>query len=355
MKKIFIYLGIIFLTVYLAVIYRSQILAGFAAAEILIPLPSFFLAVWMTRKVTVSISAETSAVERGEKISLLLHVRNPAPFPLLKGEAEIVYWNQFRQQKSYVKVPMQAAAGSQGEIICQWDSSRCGNLFFQIKRIWIWDFFCLFCFQKKCSASGMVSVLPVPFVMELPEEDFHVPAESEGEKYDPHQPGNDPSETFQIREYRQGDRVLAIHWKMTARTEELMVKEYSRPLPEGGVLFLDLYSEAADGRWMNPDPYLDLVFSLCLAFLEEKRSCWAVWKEEERLEKMDLDSHEAVYELLGRLYRQVPYNSRYDLEEAGKELFLQEKPAFQYRLDLSCRLWEGGRILWEKGRTVPSI
>ena len=36
--------------------------------------------------------------------------------------------------------------------------------------------------------------------------------------------GSDSSEVSEIREYRDGDRIRDVHWKLSARTEELMVK-----------------------------------------------------------------------------------------------------------------------------------
>lgn len=355
MKNILLYAAGILLTGYLAVIYRSQILAGLMAAEILIPLPLILLAAYTVRKVKIQISVQTSTVERGHPVSVLLLVDNPSLFPVIRGEAEIVYWNQFRGKKSVVRIPVQSAGKSRGEIYCEWESSHCGNLCFQVRSIRNWDYLKLTSFRRRSGASGEAAVLPVPYELVLPEENRQIYQE-DGEKYDPHRGGDDPSEIFQLREYRQGDRLSSIHWKMTARSEELIVKEYSRPLKGGGLLFLDLFLAEADGSWIDPDPYLDLVFSLCLALLEEQRSCQAVWREENsgELKKIELEGQESVYELLGCLFRTAPYRTQINLEETYKEQFPLERPAFSYRLDLQGRLWEGGNILWENGRMTPS-
>ena len=42
--------------------------------------------------------------------------------------------------------------------------------------------------------------------------------------------GDDPSEIYQVREYRERDSLKDIHWKLSAREEELMVKERGFPL-----------------------------------------------------------------------------------------------------------------------------
>ena len=42
--------------------------------------------------------------------------------------------------------------------------------------------------------------------------------------------GNDPSETFDIREYVPGDDVRSIHWKLSSKTDTLILREASDPM-----------------------------------------------------------------------------------------------------------------------------
>ena len=51
----------------------------------------------------------------------------------------------------------------------------------------------------------------------------------EGDEYEKERSGDAPTEIFQIREFRPGDRMQQIHWKSSARSGELMTKEYSMP------------------------------------------------------------------------------------------------------------------------------
>ena len=39
--------------------------------------------------------------------------------------------------------------------------------------------------------------------------------------------GNDPSEIFDIREYVPGDDIRSIHWKLSSKTDTLILKEAS--------------------------------------------------------------------------------------------------------------------------------
>ena len=54
-------------------------------------------------------------------------------------------------------------------------------------------------------------------------------ASLEGVSYDPHRSGQDPSEVFDLRSYREGDAVKSIHWKLSTRFDDVLVREASRP------------------------------------------------------------------------------------------------------------------------------
>ena len=61
--------------------------------------------------------------------------------------------------------------------------------------------------------------------------------DGEGDKYSPHKPGDDPTELFGLRPYREGDRLSRIHWKLSQKTGQTLVKELGLPVSER-VLFL---------------------------------------------------------------------------------------------------------------------
>lgn len=54
-------------------------------------------------------------------------------------------------------------------------------------------------------------------------------ASLEGTSYDPHRSGQDASEVFDVRPYHEGDAVKSIHWKLSTRFDDLLVREASRP------------------------------------------------------------------------------------------------------------------------------
>ena len=354
MKRFILYLAVIGLTVYLAILYKSQVLTALAVIEILVPVPLILLAAVTVRMIHMDISPVTSAAEKGKPVQIMLTVENRSPFPVTYGVAEVFCWNEFRIDMVYQKIFIQAAGRSKTEFICEWSSSHCGKLIFEVKSLKIQDYIHLLTFLCPIEKSASAAVLPVPYPVEIPPENRSM-IQEDGETFDRFRSGDDPSEVFDIREYRPGDRMSRIHWKMTAKEENLMVKEFSRPLAGEGVLYLDLYDPKADGLWNSADDYLELLLSFCLAFLEANRNVRAVWKEQggDSLRVLGIEDEASVYELLCILFELRPYSQEVSLEDCYREQYPDNHPAFQYRLDLKGRLWEGGNLLWEKGWIVP--
>ena len=54
-------------------------------------------------------------------------------------------------------------------------------------------------------------------------------ASLEGTSYDPYRSGQDASEVFDLRPYHEGDAVKSIHWKLSTRFDDMLVREASRP------------------------------------------------------------------------------------------------------------------------------
>lgn len=51
--------------------------------------------------------------------------------------------------------------------------------------------------------------------------------------------GNDPTEIFAIREYAPGDKIRNIHWKISAKMGQTMVKDYGLPLFEKDTVIIE--------------------------------------------------------------------------------------------------------------------
>lgn len=81
--------------------------------------------------------------------------------------------------------------------------------------------------------------------------------DGEGERYSPTTPGDDPTELFGLRPYREGDRLSQVHWKLSQKTGQTLVKELSLPVSNHILFLLDL-----NGSGWDADLLLDAFATL---------------------------------------------------------------------------------------------
>lgn len=62
----------------------------------------------------------------------------------------------------------------------------------------------------------------------------------DGDRYSEVRPGSDPSELFALREYAPGDEMRRIHWKLSNKTDKLIVREFGMPLNYSVFLLIEL-------------------------------------------------------------------------------------------------------------------
>lgn len=87
----------------------------------------------------------------------------------------------------------------------------------------------------------------------------------EGERYSPHKPGDDLTELFGLRDYRPGDRLSRVDWKLSQKGDELLVREASLPAADRALLLADLSGDA-----LEADSLMDALATLASFFAERE-------------------------------------------------------------------------------------
>ena len=109
-------------------------------------------------------------------------------------------------------------------------STHCGGITVTAQKVRIHDYLGLFSMPVRKKDTLTILVRPRPVAMALPEElHRHISA-----GWKP-KPGGGYSENHELRQYRPGDSMNQIHWKLTAKTGELILREPVEPA-QGQVL-----------------------------------------------------------------------------------------------------------------------
>lgn len=220
------------------------------------------LLVWLficERFIKITVEEENVVVTRQDFHEAGLVIENKSIFPagqiLIRGNVE---GKKFRVQV-YLK------GKSKVKVLYPVNCEQCGIKKVKLASVVLFDYLRIFKRIKRMNKEINIIVVPKVYDVSRSGTDEGWNFDGESEYYSEDRPGDDPAEIFDIREYEMGDRMSRIHWKLTTKLNKLMVKEYSKPLPDGVVLFLDT---------KNGGECIDVLFSIGLFMVEEKRKVW---------------------------------------------------------------------------------
>jgi len=161
----------------------------------------------------------------------------------------------------------------------------------------------MFTLTKKLNKSINISILPICYSI----EDFiteNATFISDSNEFSPYKSGDDPSEVFQIREYREGDKTSRIHRKLSYKYNEMMMKEYSSPINTKILLIFDLYcGQNINNKIEIVDSLLHVLMAVSMSGIENNYK-QSVFYKMSGLDCMEtgISSENDIYELLESLF-----------------------------------------------------
>lgn len=212
----------------------------------------------------IDLGGAVARTGKGEVIPLRVSVRNASPFPAGKVKARLTVRNTLTGEEHRERLVF--TPGREPQILEHALSSPCcGMVECRLTRAWACDLLGLFAFPLRGKGETQCTAFFYPAVhtSHMTVREGFAP-DAEGERYSPFKPGDDPSELFGLREYREGDRLSRVHWKLSQKTGQTLVRELSFPLSSHFLFLLDL-----DGEGEEADTLLD-VFATCSSFLANR-------------------------------------------------------------------------------------
>ena len=110
------------------------------------------------------------------------------------------------------------------------DTAHCGALKVTAQRVWVYDYLGLIAIPVRCLPKAEITVRPTEVAMPMPAGIEQLLARSWRPR-----PGGGYSEHHEMRVYRPGDALNQIHWKLTAKTGTIIIREPMQP-DRGAVL-----------------------------------------------------------------------------------------------------------------------
>ena len=197
--------------------------------------------------------------------------------------------------------------GQEETFWCEFETAFCGNVEVILESVRLYDLFGIFYIKQKVQRKASVKVMPefelMPVEITRATREF----QADAEEYSGEKKGDDPSELYQVREYRIQDSVRDIHWKLSAKEETFMVKE--RGFPFGCVVLVWIDFAEKERSAAGFSRLLETAASLSITLAEQKCIHLAAWYEEknERIGMRRVRDEESACELIWQLMGIEPY------------------------------------------------
>lgn len=353
MISIWNFLLVIGITVYIAFMYQSATMMLLFYMEAALFVVAFFSVLFRCFRIRGHVEVPVGIAERGRESLVKLVLSNRCLLAVNKIKALIVVKDAMRGRKKKYWMTLPVAPRGESEYIQAISFYGTGSYEVFLRKLKIYDITGLFCWNVRVKKQGMVQVLPelhdVPVRLTQATRNFY----GEADVYDENMPGHDNSEIFQMREYRAGDRLQNVHWKLTAKQDELMVKDYSLPKACPVILFLSYQP----GKRRQLLAYLEAVASLSFSIMDAGCPHYVVWYDgsEQDIMRIRVDDEESLFYMIGVLMKNRWVRCREDIKLRYRNKYRQEPYVWALTLDEKLQLYKEKELLTKYSKRKLSM
>lgn len=282
------------------IFYRQSFLAILLLLLIILPAISIALTRHAFQHIDFFLSSPVATVSMPEKPVVVLTAKNPTFFPFLNCELSFQFQNMYfpNNQKNIIALPLETHKTQTLQF--PFAVSQPGMFLFTLEAVQLTDFLHVYTFHKNLHKDLQIPVLPE----EIPISFLPAPAHTESEDSEFYDPcGALSTDIREVREYLPGDRMQDMHWKLSARMDDLLVKQFERSLDDSLLFLPELYQkEIADT--------LQTLYALSMKLIRQKEVFRIALFHTDTMEFNQTVIHdpEELLQAFLTLYYQKPYD-----------------------------------------------
>lgn len=233
------YLALLAVLAAFFVLYRGAFSLELLVLGLAVPVGAFFVTRRLKHALKPSVSHSRETARSGERFAWTLKLSNKSIFSTAYVLVTVCYENLLGGTGETHTFHIPLSARDTERVKISFRAHTCGTMRFRVEKMVIYDPLRLFHATWKKPLEDSVCVLPRPIQPPTEEWQNIPPGDTNPVEYAKDKPGDDPSEIFDLHTYHEGDSVSRIHWKLSSKLDELLVKEYSFPLSDNLVLLTD--------------------------------------------------------------------------------------------------------------------
>ena len=273
-----------------------------AALWFLIPLVSYGMNFLVRKHIRVTIALPAVASKKEAKTGTVT-IHNNSFLSVAKLYCRINLKNCLTLESETLVLGLSAAPKGETEGAFEVFSDYCGYLQAEVVDILLMDWIGIVPVRCKVAISAKTAVQPDTFAPNVFLSMLPVVRE-DADAWSQIQKGNDQTEVFSLRDYVPGDSLRQIHWKLSSKRGELIVREASLPIEKSLLIFWDKNTQETSAKEM--DAIAECVVSVCQAILNRGYFFSLGWTEGRQIVFEYIDSEDLLLQTVPRMLKYGP-------------------------------------------------
>jgi Uncharacterized conserved protein (some members contain a von Willebrand factor type A (vWA) domain) len=223
-RNFYIYLAVLVFALIFTQALRSPISSMMFKFLLVLPIFSFLYSLAGLAAIKVYVTSETAVTEKYAPLEYEFRIINasPLPFPFLDTVISLPQKDGVRCEESLYGISL--LPGGMYPLGNKTSFKYRGVYEIGVSCIFIYDFFKMFRIRLDVDIFNNIIVLPRRLGMDRPGITSATDIPTDMMRI---VKGTDPSEIGNIRNYANGDPLKNIHWKLSSKTQDLQVKDYT--------------------------------------------------------------------------------------------------------------------------------
>ena len=323
-KTKIIYFFIIIGTFLFAILYSDYFPLAIFIITLVLPIILNIIIRIIKKSISLDIKSIDVVQNKNDGIEVKLLIKNNSIFPAVNGELKLCYYNKFSGNKEieYINFPINSKETE--SINFKIKSKYCGKLIIEIQSLKIYDYLTFSSVKKKVNKSKEVIVLPQIYNINFSSNATNINS-LDGEIFSKDKAGDDPSEVFNVREYVEGDKIQRIHWKLSSKVDNVMIKEYSQPIVHNSIIIVEICE--SENNINTIQGIIETAISLSHMLLSYNYIHYICWydKSKDFFNKIIINSEEDMLGVACELLSLKPYTDdvlslkNYNIEKGSEE------------------------------------
>lgn len=273
-----LYLVLLIILACFWILYVDSIALIMLLCALCLPILLKTLMICLKFKSEAFLSCDANTCTSGDSIPVTVTINNRLPFSFSQMHAVIDLHHSFGIEKERIKLQFPLHAKNTTKMTFYIHTDFCGTLDISLKKLYVLDY--LHLFRANLIASRRTaSVLIVPKRIQLQVFNLSEPVYCDESDLFGDKAGDDPSEIFGLHEYIPGDSVSRIHWKLSSKNDQMLVKEFSTPVLKSVMLIADFKWDniSTKHRMREVEAFLSVFYSLVCTMVEQQIVPTVLW------------------------------------------------------------------------------